>query len=204
MRLGGRLATTSPPPGRWATWLWSPSTRVRYADASSGARRRRRYLPPTGHPWGVRRLHDEAGGGRPAPGGLRRRPVRAGGAAQRRARPVRPLRRSPGTRSSSPWSGGRRATSAEARRLFEEAAAIGRTLDARWPLYEALNGLGVLALQRDEVSQARRLFEEAAAAARGGGARDRGSLDRRCPSPTWPWRTTSRRRRRTWAGRPSP
>ena len=54
----------------------------------------------------------------------------------------------------------------EARRLFEEAAAIGRTLDVRWPLYEALNGLGVLALQRDQVSHARLLFEQAAAVAK--------------------------------------
>jgi len=53
----------------------------------------------------------------------------------------------------------------EAGRLFKEAAAIGRTLEVRWDLYEALNGLGVLALQRDEVSQARRLFVEAAAVA---------------------------------------
>ena len=53
----------------------------------------------------------------------------------------------------------------EAGRLLKEAAAIGRALEVRWDLYEALNGLGVLALQRDEVSQACRLFVEAAAVA---------------------------------------
>jgi tetratricopeptide (TPR) repeat protein len=53
----------------------------------------------------------------------------------------------------------------EARRLLEEAAAIGRTFDAHWELVDALNGLGALALQRDEVPVARRLFEEAAAVA---------------------------------------
>ena len=53
----------------------------------------------------------------------------------------------------------------EAQRLLEQAAAIGRTLDARWDLVDALHGLGALALQRDEVPLARRLFEEAAAVA---------------------------------------
>jgi tetratricopeptide (TPR) repeat protein len=53
----------------------------------------------------------------------------------------------------------------EARRLYEDAATIARTLDHCWPLYEALHGLGQLALLRGDVARARSLFEEAAAAA---------------------------------------
>jgi len=49
-----------------------------------------------------------------------------------------------------------------AQRLFEEAVALGRTLDRCWPLFDALQGLGVLALERDDVVQARRCFQEAA------------------------------------------
>jgi tetratricopeptide (TPR) repeat protein len=53
----------------------------------------------------------------------------------------------------------------DAERLYAEAAAIGRTLDRCWPLYEALHGLGQVALLRGEVERARDLFAEAAAAA---------------------------------------
>jgi predicted ATPase/DNA-binding SARP family transcriptional activator len=60
------------------------------------------------------------------------------------------------------WVEGERS---DAERLYEEAAAIGRTLDRCWPLYEALHGLGQVALLRGEVGRARELFAEAAAAA---------------------------------------
>ena len=53
----------------------------------------------------------------------------------------------------------------DAERIYEEAAVIGRSLDRSWPLYEALHGLGQLALLRGEVAQARERFAEAAASA---------------------------------------
>lgn len=53
----------------------------------------------------------------------------------------------------------------DAERLYEEAATIGHTLDRCWPLYNALHGLGQVALLRGEVTRARDLFAEAGAAA---------------------------------------